>query len=165
MGERNIMQSETAVRKDFYKGMKMHSFNGKWKIRIKIYYVITRTLTPNKEMKTKRMIRSKSNKIQIVILDDRGFCLFYFFPYVSTSMDCFHIWENGNIKIRETLHFLHGSGSLLAEGRTSRRRWWVPGPLPNILYLLPVEGLPKSWPYPSSGFKCEQPLVHTNTRF
>lgn len=86
----------------FYKGMKCVHFDVKWKIRIKIYCVITRTLKLHKEMKTEKMIRNKSAKIQIVILGGDVFLfLLCFYKYVLLP----YFGENGNTKIIETRNF------------------------------------------------------------
>ena len=48
-------------------------FNGKCKIRMKIYYVITRTLGPKKGVKIEKTTRDKCIKIPVVILGGGGF--------------------------------------------------------------------------------------------
>lgn len=98
MVEWNIMQAWTAVCKDFIKAWKCIHFNAKWKIRIKVHYVTTCTLKPNKEMETEKVIRNKFTKIQLVILDGGGFffsfCLLFF---VSTARIAFVFCEKTTI--------------------------------------------------------------------
>lgn len=61
--------------------------------------------------------------------------------------------KNDNSKIIETSNFYWKRSwrwEFVGRGRNVRRRWWVPGPLSNVLFcLLPVEGLPRTGHVPS----------------
>ena len=125
------------------------------------------------------MIRNKSNKIQIVILDGRGVlfccvvlcvcvcvcglfvCLFVcFFLFLqawiaSVFLGKWKYQNNRNLPVSST----EVDVCWQREGM-SRRRWWVPEPLPNI--LLPVEGLPRAGRVPGVDSVSYAPTLGSN---